>query len=155
MHLCVHNVTVTEFKNEGDGTFPEVRQHFVCLFLICYLLHIFPITCYVRIHLYLTHFCLVTVHIEHVWSVAAWSARCLLKFIHFHNTLFQGAHFSIFAGTKRYNYAIEQSDSCETWLSSCYHFFKNTSMHPGRPLSSFTAHTEKSWMNSGEGYCWE
>lgn len=34
----------TEFKPEGYGTFPEVRQHFVSLFIpICYLLHAFSI----------------------------------------------------------------------------------------------------------------
>ena len=42
MCLCAHNITKTEFKTEGDGTFPEVRQHFVSLFIsICYRLHAF------------------------------------------------------------------------------------------------------------------
>lgn len=43
----------------------------------------------------------------------AWYARCLLKFMHFHNAVLQAVPFSILAGTVRCNYAVEQSG--ELW----------------------------------------
>lgn len=109
----------TEFKTEGDGTFPGVRRHFVSLFIsICYLLHAFYIIQHVRIHIFFNSFSPVY---HAYWVCLMWSnviklSQCLLKLMHFHNTSSQAVHFSILARTIRSNYPTEQSESCETQL---------------------------------------